>query len=75
MLHLDRQKFWLEAGLTLEDKPAYRFGYSHETRKGATDSTIWGGFPGSFTSRNVAASFRGIDEIRDTVTFDVEHTL
>ena len=75
MLHLDRQKFWIEAGLTLEDKPAYRVGYSHETRKGATDSTLWGGFPGSFTSRNVAASFRGIDESRDTVTFDVEHTL
>ena len=73
-LHLDREKFWVKAGLTLEDRPTFRLGYSHETRNGAVDSTVWGS-PSAFTGRGVAATFRGIDETRDTVTVDVEHTV
>jgi len=74
MLHLDREKIWVEAGLTLEDKPVYRVGYSHSTREGAIDSTVWGA-PTAFGTRGVTASFRGIDETRDVVTLDVEHTV
>lgn len=74
MLHLDRQQVWIEAGLTLEDKPVYRVGYRHSTREGAIDSTVWGA-PTAFGTRGVTASFRGIDETRDSVTLDVEHTL
>ncbi len=73
--YLDRDKIWLEGGLTLPDWPAITLGYTRESRNGVKDSTIWGAASAPFTSRGVAASFLTLDEERDTFRVDISDTI
>ena len=79
-LHVDRDSFWFEAGLRLPDVPELTFRYSHETREGKKDSTIWGdstalGLSGANTTRGIVPSFLKLDESRDSLSLDIRHKL
>lgn len=71
--HVDRDRIWIEGGLTPPAGPMITLGYARESRQGVKDSTIWGAASGA-TARGVAASFLGIDEERDRFKVDVAHT-
>ncbi len=76
-LHVDRERIWVEAGLTLPNWPVISLKYSHETREGTKNSTIWGTAqvsPGIGGLRGLAASFRGLDEKRDIIEAMVSRT-
>ncbi len=76
-LHVDRERIWVEAGLTLPDWPVIALAYRHETREGMKDSTIWGTAqvsPGISGLRGITASFRGLDEKRDIIEAMVSKT-
>ena len=76
-LHIDRERIWAEAGLTLPNWPVIGVKYSHETRQGMKNSTIWGTTqvsPGLSGVRGIAASFRDVDETRDIIEASVKHT-
>jgi hypothetical protein len=79
-LHVDRSEVWFEAGLRIPNQPEITFRYSHQSRNGKKDSTIWGdtgrlGLPGANNSRAIVPTFLGIDEDRDTFALDVKHTV
>lgn len=75
-LAIDRGEIWFEGGLTLPDKPIVTFRYSHQFREGDKDSTIWGdaalGLP---NARGIVPTFLDIDEKRDILQIDAEHTI
>lgn len=76
-LHVDRERIWVEAGLTLPNWPVIALKYSHETREGMKDSTVWGTVqtaPGIGGLRGIAGSFRGVDEKRDIIDALVSKT-
>jgi len=76
-LHVDRERIWVEAGLTLPNWPVIALKYRHETREGMKDSTIWGTAqvaPGISGLRGITASFRGLDEKRDIIEAMVSKT-
>ncbi|MDX1953294.1 MAG: hypothetical protein SFY81_14025 [Verrucomicrobiota bacterium] len=77
-LFVDRSELFFEGGLTLPDAPIIRFGYSRQTRDGQKDSTIWGdtglGLPAGQT-RGIVPSFYNLDEDRDILRLDGEHTI
>ena len=74
-LTLDRGEAWIEAGITLPDRPTVSFKYSHQFRDGEKDSLIWGdSLQGGYGIRGIAPSFRSIDETRDIFQTDVTHS-
>ena len=77
-MHIDRGDAWVELGLRVPDWPEITIRYSHEFRDGQKDSTIWGdtNLTGLATNstRKIIPSFRGIDETRDIVSFDISKT-
>jgi hypothetical protein len=76
-LHIDRGSAWIEAGLTLPDKPSLTLRYEHDYRNGEMDSTSWGdtGLTGGFGTRNIVPTFQDIDETRDIITADIKDKL
>jgi hypothetical protein len=78
-LHVDRGSIWVEAGLTLPDKPSFTIRYEHDYREGQMDSTSWGdndtGTGGAPPDRKIAPTFLGIDETRDIIKADVKDKL
>lgn len=83
-LTLDRGRAWIEAGLTLPDKPQFTVRYTHEFRNGLKDSTIWGESnltsPGPSPSvppdpRGFVPSLLEVDEQRHLFEGDVRHTV
>lgn len=73
---LDRGEIWVELGLRMPDVPEITLRYSHQTRNGQEDSTIWGTttFSGGVGTRSVVPAFRDINESRDTFTGDASKT-
>jgi hypothetical protein len=78
-LHVDRGSVWIEAGLTLPDKPAFTIRYEHDYRQGQMDSTSWGdndtGTGGAPPDKKIVPTFLGIDETRDIFQADVKDKL
>jgi hypothetical protein len=78
-LHVDRGSAWVEAGLTLPDKPSFKLRLEHDYRQGAMDSTSWGdndtGTGGAPPDRKIVPAFQGIDETRDIMTADIKDKL
>ena len=78
-MHIDRGEAWVELGLRLPDWPEITLRYSHEFRQGQKDSTVWGDTnqTGLATNptRKIIPSFRGIDETRDILAFDISKTI
>jgi hypothetical protein len=76
-LHVDRGSVWVEAGLTVPDKPAFTVRYEHDYRQGQKDSTSWGDttLTGGFGTRNIVPTFQDIDETRDIIQADVKDKL
>ena len=76
-LYIDRGSLWIEAGLTLPDKPSFALRYEHDYRQGQMDSLSWGdtGLTGGFGTRNIVPTFQDIDETRDIITADVKDRL
>jgi hypothetical protein len=76
-LHVDRGSAWIEAGLTLPDKPSFVVRYEHDYREGQMDSTSWGDttLTGGFGIRKIVPTFLGIDETRDIIKADVKAKL
>ena len=76
-LHVDRGSVWVEAGLTVPDKPAFTVRYEHDYRRGQKDSTSWGDttLTGGFGTRNMVPTFQDIDETRDIIQADVKDKL
>ena len=73
-LSLVRSKLWTEIGLTTPNKTYLKLRYERRTRDGTKGSTHWAdtnlvGAP--YGTRNVVPSFYDLDEVTDTVTFDV----
>ncbi|MBK9991010.1 MAG: hypothetical protein IPP19_09815 [Verrucomicrobia bacterium] len=86
-LHVDRSKLWAQASLTLPNLPTLTVRYTHETRDGTKDSTIWGdtsntGIPISSVNANnpvaanrkIIASYIDLDEKRQTLEGTIKHT-
>jgi hypothetical protein len=75
-LHIDRGSIWVEAGVTLPDKPSLTLRFEHDYRKGEMDSTSWGdndtGTGGAPPDRKIVPTFQDIDETRDILTADVK---
>jgi len=75
-LHIDRGSIWVEAGLTLPDKPSFTLRFEHDYRQGQMDSTSWGdndtGAGGAPPDRKIVPTFQGIDETRDIVAADAK---
>jgi hypothetical protein len=75
-LHIDRGSVWVEAGLTLPDKPSFTLRFEHDYRQGQMDSTSWGdndtGAGGAPPDRKIVPTFQGIDETRDIIKADVK---
>jgi hypothetical protein len=71
-LHVDRGSAWIEAGLTLPDKPSLIIRYEHDYREGVMDSTSWGdndtGTGVQPPDRKIVPTFQDIHEIRDIIT-------
>ena len=76
-LHVDRSEFWVEAGLTLPDKPIIGFRYSYQNRDGRKDSTIWGdtNLTGGRGARAIVPSYWDLDENRHIFELYARHTL
>lgn len=78
-LHIDRGSIWVEAGLTLPDKPSFTLRFEHDYRQGEMDSTSWGdndtGTGGAPPDRKIVPTFQDIDETRDIVTADIKDKL
>jgi hypothetical protein len=76
-LHVDRGSIWVEAGLTLPDKPSFTLRFEHDYRQGQMDSTSWGDttLTGGFGQRNIVPTFQGIDEKRDILKADIKDKL
>jgi hypothetical protein len=77
-LSVDRGELTFEAGLRMENIPEITFGYAHRWRDGDKDSTSWGRSatltpPGA--SYAIAPTIFSIDEVSDTFTLDITHTL
>lgn len=72
---LDRGEVSFEAGLTLKNKPAITFKYTHAYRDGDKSSTIWGQTHplGTSLNRGLGPTFYDIDETRDTFELNVTH--
>ncbi len=76
-LELDRGEAWIEGGLTLPDKPAFTFKYTHQYRNGQKDSTSWGDTAATagFGPRGIVPTFLNIDEKRNIFEGDLKHTI
>src|SRR5262252_5940062 len=73
-MHIDRGDVWLEMGLRVPDWPEITIHWSHLTRDGQKDSTIWGDttLTGLVINnpRKIAPAYRDIDEHRDILAVD-----
>ncbi len=84
-LHVDRNQFWMEAKVHLENQPEFKIRYSNETRSGTKDSTIWGssdftglsilGSPPITQYRKMAPSYINLDERHETIEGTITHTI
>ena len=75
-LGLDRGKLVFEGGLTLENKPAVTFKYTHNFRSGEDSSTIWGSaHPALGVNQALSPSFYDLHEHSDNFQIDVTHTI
>lgn len=77
-MHIDRGDVWLEMGLRVPDWPEITIQWSHLTRDGQKDSTIWGDttLTGIVNNgaRKIAPAYRDIDEKRDVLSLDATKT-
>lgn len=77
---VDRGNLWLEAGLTLPDRPNIVLRYDMLTRDGAKDSTSWAdsNLTGGLGTRGILPAFLRFDEkrhvVQATVSRDAEPT-
>ena len=83
-LHVDRNKFWVEAKINLPNAPVFTVRYMNETRSGQKDSTIWGSSDYTGLSilgapitdyRKMAPSYLNLDERHQTFEVTAAHTI
>ncbi len=74
-LELNIGKFFLEAGVTLPDWPKLRLAYEHRYKDGEKSLTGWGAVTQSGMSRNIFPTFKDVDETRDILTGEIDHTV
>ncbi len=74
---VDRSEFNFEAGLRMPKLPQITFRYTRQTREGQEGSTSWGptSLTGDGSTRNIAPSFLGLDEVRNLFSLDLKHKL
>ncbi len=77
-MHIDRGEVWLEMGIRVPDWPEITIHWSHETRDGQKDSTIWGDTTLTGIkvnpARKLVPAYRDIDEKRDILAVDATKT-
>lgn len=74
-LHLDIGKLFIEAGLTLPDRPKLVFGYEHRFKDGQKSLLEWGEVDDGTYRRKIYPSYKDIDEKLDVVRLEISHEL
>jgi len=74
-LHLDIGKVFIEAGLTLPDKPRLILGYEHRFKDGEKSLLEWGRVDEGAFARNIFPSYKDIDEEVDIVRVEISHEI
>lgn len=74
-LHLDIGKIFIEAGLTLPDKPKLIVGYEHSFKDGEKSLLEWGEVRDDDFRRKIYPSYKEIDEKVDIVRLEVSHEI
>lgn len=74
-LHLDIGKIFIEAGLTLPDKPKLIVGYEHRFKDGEKSLLEWGEVRDDDFRRKIYPSYKEIDEKVDIVRLEVSHEI
>ena len=71
-LYVDIGKAWVDFGLTLPNWPRMVFGYEYDYKRGTEATTSWGAAGNFPDNRNLAPTFRTIDEHTHIVKFDLD---
>ena len=71
-LYVDIGKAWVDFGLTLPNWPRMVLGYEYDYKRGTEATTSWGAAGIGVDERNLAPTFRNIDEHTHVVKFDLD---
>lgn len=74
-LHLDIGQVFIEAGLTLPQKPKLVVGYEHRFKDGEKSLLEWGSVSEGGATRKIFPSFKEIDEKLDVIRVEVSHDI
>lgn len=74
-LHLDIGKVFIEAGLTLPDRPKLIVGYEHRFKDGEKSLIEWGSVTEGGVTRKLFPSFKEIDEELDAVPVEISYDI
>jgi hypothetical protein len=74
-MHLDIGTIFVEAGLTLPDKPKVIIGYEHRFKDGEKSLLEWGRVSEGGINRNIFPAYKDIDEKVDIVRLEVSHDI
>ncbi len=74
-LHLDIGKVFIEAGLTLPQKPKLVVGYEHRFKDGEKSLLEWGSVTEGGVTRKLFPSFKEIDEKLDVIRVEISHDI
>lgn len=74
-LHLDIGKIFIEAGLTLPQKPKLIVGYEHRFKDGEKSLLEWGDLRNDDFRKKIFPSYKDIDEKVDVVRLEVSHDI
>lgn len=74
-MHLDIGNVFIEAGLTLPNRPKLIVGYEHRFKDGEKSLLEWGGVSEGGTQKLIFPSFKEIDEKTDVVRLEINHEI